>query len=274
MENRKGSGVFLGIVSIATLIVAIIGATFAYFSASTESNEGAIGLQAYEYQLSLHVERIYPTGGSALIPLNPNTKIKDNNGNFVKYEDGKLVNTESESEAINNLLYALNVANTKCVDDSGMQVCALYRVVIHNNATNPVVMSGELVTTSNLASDKPGRTGFYNLKYQALTGSHEDSTLALKGEAVSLQTEAGQEIQVGSSIKIDDITVPGATMTAMNELQSGIGYSYVLIYLNDNENQTGEMGASFGAKVKYVSGEDGGTTLTGSFTVTAPEATE
>lgn len=39
MENSKGRGIFLGVVSVATLIVAIIGATFAWFSASVGSGE-------------------------------------------------------------------------------------------------------------------------------------------------------------------------------------------------------------------------------------------
>lgn len=41
MENKNGRGIFLGVVSVATLIVAIIGATFAYFVASTNGNAGA-----------------------------------------------------------------------------------------------------------------------------------------------------------------------------------------------------------------------------------------
>lgn len=41
-ENRKGPGIFYAVVGVATLVVAIIGATFAYFSASASTNEGAI----------------------------------------------------------------------------------------------------------------------------------------------------------------------------------------------------------------------------------------
>ncbi len=41
MENKNGRGIFLGVVSVATLIVAIIGATFAYFVASASGNTGA-----------------------------------------------------------------------------------------------------------------------------------------------------------------------------------------------------------------------------------------
>lgn len=38
-ENRKGPGLFYAVVSIATLVVAIIGATFAYFSATVNATD-------------------------------------------------------------------------------------------------------------------------------------------------------------------------------------------------------------------------------------------
>ena len=42
-NNRKGTGVFYAVVGVATLVVAIIGATFAYFSASATNNKGVTG---------------------------------------------------------------------------------------------------------------------------------------------------------------------------------------------------------------------------------------
>jgi len=247
MENKKGSGVFLGIVSIATLIVAIIGATFAYFSASTESNEGAIGLQAYEYKLSLSVSPVYPEGASALIPLNPTTVI------------------ENAPEPNNtNLLYAINVANKRCIDDSGMQVCALYEVLIQNDATNEVVMTGQLETTSNIASTKPGRTPFANLTYQEITGEKDKFTLV--GSPVTLSATIGESVPIG------DVRVSGGyTDPETEEFVPGTGRAYILVYLNDNGNQTGEMGASFAGKLKYSSKDGAGTTLTGTFKVSAPD---
>ena len=138
MENKRGNGIFLGIVSIATLIVAIIGATFAYFSASTISNNGAIGATAYEYNLTLSVSPVYPSGASALIPMDARAVIKDTNGDdWDGNEDGI---------AENNLLYALNYAKDKCIDDHGLQVCALYQVTIKNSAVNPITLSGKLFT--------------------------------------------------------------------------------------------------------------------------------
>ena len=42
MEENKSKGIFLGVVGVATLIVSIIGATFAYFVASASGKENAV----------------------------------------------------------------------------------------------------------------------------------------------------------------------------------------------------------------------------------------
>lgn len=41
MENNRGQSIFLSVVGIATLLVAIVGATFAYFSISVSGNDTA-----------------------------------------------------------------------------------------------------------------------------------------------------------------------------------------------------------------------------------------
>ena len=60
MENKNGQGIFYGVIGVATLVVAIIGATFAYFSASVTGNganiEGNTANVAGD--LSLEVERV------------------------------------------------------------------------------------------------------------------------------------------------------------------------------------------------------------------------
>ena len=264
MESRKGNGIFLGIVSVATLIVAIIGATFAYFSASTESNTDAVNLTAYEFKLSLSVSPIYPEGASALIPLNPTTKIKADNGKYIKYDEtGKLVSTDIEEEGMNNLQYALNEAEKKCIDSQGLQVCALYQVTIENQAVNELTLNGQLKTITNNPGEGEGKTPFSNLTYHALEGDHETG-LTLVGDAVTIAEEIEGVVDIAS------VTIPGATTDEDGELVPGKGYSYVLIYLNDNEDQSGEMGASFTGQLIYTSGGEGGTNLTGTFSVSAP----
>lgn len=43
-ENQRGQSIFLSIVGVATLLVAIVGATFAYFSLTVQGNEDAEGV--------------------------------------------------------------------------------------------------------------------------------------------------------------------------------------------------------------------------------------
>lgn len=249
MENKKGNGIFLGIVSVATLIVAIIGATFAYFSANTQSEENAVNVGAYEYNLSLSVVPIYPEGASSLIPLDPDTIIEN-----------------AEAPNNTNLLYALNVANKRCIDDNGLQVCALYQVEITNGATNPVTLNGQIKTISNEPGSGENARPFENLKYQALEGNHEDNSLSLIDDSVLLDQE------VEGLTAISDIVIPGATLNEDGETVPGVGRSYVLIYLDENGNQSFEMGAKYNGQLIYTSQDGIGGSLTGKFTVAGPEA--
>lgn len=76
MENKNGQGIFYGVIGVATLVVAIIGATFAYFGASQTSPEGAINgttLGGDSSVLTLDVHEVTFTGVTAnhnLVPTN------------------------------------------------------------------------------------------------------------------------------------------------------------------------------------------------------------
>ena len=67
-NNRKGPGIFYAVVGVATLVVAIIGATFAYFSAS-KSAAVPQGTTASAGGIDLTVTPVTDTN-SNLIPLN------------------------------------------------------------------------------------------------------------------------------------------------------------------------------------------------------------
>lgn len=61
-ENRKGTGVFYAVVGVATLVVAIIGATFAYFSASATNDTDVTGTTAKGASLAIAITRESATG--------------------------------------------------------------------------------------------------------------------------------------------------------------------------------------------------------------------
>ncbi|MBQ2872969.1 MAG: hypothetical protein IJE89_03110 [Bacilli bacterium] len=224
MENRRGSGIFLGVVGVATLVVAIIGATFAYFSASATATN-TVDLQAYEFNATLSLHQVSPTSANTLIPMDPEVAV------------------EGATDTNNtNLLYALNKAG--CVDSHGLQVCAVYKATIVNSGSNDLTLSRTLTTTVNTAGSTAGATGFVNLKYLDLTGpegSFAHGTL----------TDNVKDIEsvVGEYVELGNITV-GADDT--EEL-------YFVVYLDEVEKDTAnpnsnnpEMGSVFQGTLTFA----------------------
>ena len=227
-DNKKGNGIFLGIVGVATLIVAIIGASFAYFSAQASSAEGAVNLTAYEFNASLSMREVY-SSNAKLIPVDP---------------DGEVANAITPNDT--NLLYALNVAKS-CNDTAGYRICALYEVTVENGGATPLTLAGNIVTTSNEAADQ-NHSAFSNLTYSPVTKS---------GETYSIGTATTMNQTVDGTTSIGTINVPANDSVV----------TYVLIYLNENGDQSAEMGATYTGKIVYASTAGTGSQLTGTFTI-------
>lgn len=245
MENRKGSGIFLGVVSVATLVVAIIGATFAYFSASASSEEGAIGATAYEFNVKVTEIKMIQPGNvddlGGIIPMNVNTQVS-----------GKGM-----------LLYALNDAAQKCVDSNNYQVCALYEATLSNGGSQDVTLKLAVKTDTNEAGS--GGEVFSDLTFQALTKNTENTetigTYSLNGAAKTLMKVAGQSVDIENV----SITIPAGVVDYKH---------YFVVYLNEprNEEDTAEkdqskqMGAKYTGSLIYTTSQ-GGNRLTGTFNV-------
>ena len=242
MENKKGSGIFLGVVSVATLIVAIIGATFAYFSTQTNSANNAVNVTAYEFATTVtSVERIYPTttaleglAGQGIIPLNPTAEVKNATGGET------------------NLLYALN--NKSCVDDRGYMVCALYKVTLTNNSAVAAELTLDLKTT---AIDK-----FTDLTFQALTG--EVNNFALNGKAAKIGAK-----DTSVTIKNDEDKDITLIVPKKSGEVAGTLVHYFTVYLNEptpETDQNAQMGGTYTGQLVYTT-TTGGNRLTGTFTI-------
>lgn len=124
MENKNGSGIFLGVVGVATLVVAIVGATFAFFTA--QAGQGNVEAEAYVFDTDLTInETSAAADKTGLIPM-----------------AGSLLSTATTQEDV-------------CVDKNGYDVCQVYTVVFTNNADQDVTLTPALTVTTN---------GFTNLK--------------------------------------------------------------------------------------------------------------
>lgn len=241
MENSKGRGIFLGVVSVATLIVAIIGATFAWFSASVSSGENDVNLTAYQFDADLTVERVFPTEENAsrkIIPFVPNKVLREG--------------LENET---NNMNYALNEATNKCVDSSGYLVCSLYKITVTNNGSDAIELDGSVTTMETGTT----LTANGDLKAQIISYAAGKYTYTHDlGKALALPNTVN-----GSGKLIMD----PATLTVGATPGANTAELYVLVWLNDTtENQSSMMGASYkGQFIFSAVGMGAGNELTGTF---------
>ena len=245
MENSKGRGIFLGVVSVATLIVAIIGATFAWFSASVGTGENDVNLTAYQFDADLTVERVFPTAENAskkIIPFVPD----------------KVLRKGLENET-NNMNYALNEATDRCVDSSGYLVCSLYKITVTNNGSDAIELDGTVTTIETTPAEK-GTTLTANgaLKAQIISyagGKYTYTPDLSKALALPNTGESGKLIMDPATLTVG--ATPGANTAEL----------YVLVWLNDStENQSSMMGASYkGQFIFSAVGMGAGNQLTGTF---------
>ena len=113
-RNNNGRGIFYGVIGVATLIVAIIGATFAYFTAQ-QSNNNTIKGNAASISFGLTVEKV--------------TTVDETKG-------GMIPMSNSMVEA------AVSNANGACLDSNGNAVCQVYKVTVTNTSTATLFVDG------------------------------------------------------------------------------------------------------------------------------------
>lgn len=148
-ENRKGPGVFYAVVGVATLVVAIIGATFAYFSVTvTPDNTTIQGTTAEGIALSLDVEDLTKTATGALVPLDTMEPW------YVADETSQMTSALERS----------------CIDAAENTVCKVYSITI----------SGEAFGTTSLnAKGTLTLTGATNMKWKLIPAADQDNAGAV-----------------------------------------------------------------------------------------------
>jgi len=120
-NNSKGNGIFLGVLGVATLVVAIIGATFAYFSASATSGEDAIQTQSTSVALGLQTITDESVFSQKLIPAYDN---------IAKLGEAKTTN--------------------RCKDDNENEICSVYTFMIGNpSASATQKVYGDITIQTN-----------------------------------------------------------------------------------------------------------------------------
>lgn len=163
-ENYKANNAtntFNLIIGIATLLIALLGATFAYFSATARSAENDVTVK------SAYVSISYDGGteikASNLIPSTLNVAMKKYQKEKYALDENNvsvIVPFDPEKDGVINEDYDVyaNDVNRKCVDAKGKEVCYVYQFSIESDGA-----VGE--TTDIIASIQINRNEFDNLSY-------------------------------------------------------------------------------------------------------------
>lgn len=165
MENNNvqnnqdnGRGVFYAVIGVATLVITIIGATFAYLAAATNSAPNAI--TATGAQVSLGFDDEQSGLKDNLIPIAP-TLEQFNKGSYTG--DG----FDAEGDPAENIQYDfVGINKSDCRDVNGNPICSVYQFTVTNTSTTAAQRVYATFTV--------GQNSFENLKYALFKGSAAD----------------------------------------------------------------------------------------------------
>ena len=172
MEREDKRGIFFGVIGVLTLIVAIIGASLAYFSISARSRENALTVQAatvkivYEDGDQLNVTNIIPS--TQEIALRTFTRANPATDTENKYRT--------------------------CVDDKGYTTCGYYDFTLTNGGPTTMEVTAKVIPTPLKTEVKegegnvvtPAEVPFSNLKFvlydrTSATGDFDKGTVLYTG---------------------------------------------------------------------------------------------
>lgn len=120
-KNKNINNIFYGVIGIATLMIAVIGATFAYYTATASNNVITGNMATIDFDLQVAKVLFTDDANGGMIPMS---------------------NNMMEQALTKN-------ASTKgiCVDDNGNAVCQVYKITVANESTASMFLDGYVTLT-------------------------------------------------------------------------------------------------------------------------------
>lgn len=238
MENNNGRGIFYGVIGVATLIVAIIGATFAYFSAQQSSEEDVIKTSGAKVGLTW---------------LENKDGLKNN---LIPVDTTKLFASG-----------VINGTETGCKDTNEYNVCSVYQFGVENpgSVSQDITVSLDSVTNSFKNYKTTGTT---NLRYAIFDGWESPESLAgaLVGETA---VGEGQNALSGVIAALNKTLSAADATDAKTDTSAKTGdtarYTIVLWIKDTGEAQDDDQEKAFAAGVTISGATGGGQGISGTF---------
>ncbi len=229
-NNKK---VLLGVIVVATLIIAIMGATFAFFSASGGSANNAVTANA--------------TTLSNLGFVSSHSKIATN-----------LVPVSSESPYFSRYPGIAASGEHSCLDDLGNQICSIYEFIVTNTASVAQTIYVSFVPSENTFDNMyfaAFNTSIASANYVVATGS----TGSGNNFTLIPQTAASNATLGHPATKLTQNSTSPISMSGLStNLGTGESVTYtILVWLQETgTTQNTEQGGIFKAGVNVTTGSN------------------
>ena len=218
-NNNNGKGIFYGVIGVATLVVAIIGATFAYFAASTNSANNAV------------------SAASSTVSALQLSEIKDGiKANLIPIDE---TNTKFPSK--------VGLTSDSCKDDNKNNICSTYQFTV----TNPNEQAQQVYFYL-----EPSSNTFTNLHYTIFKGT--PTTYNVKGEQVTDGGKAANGSVVVKDTQLTLNSTTRISLDNLSQVLPAKGsatYTIVLwIHETGGDQTTSDAGKSFAGGVRISTG--------------------
>ena len=221
-NNNNGKGIFYGVIGVATLVVAIIGATFAYFAASTNSADNAVSAASSAVS-DLRLTDVDDGIKSNLIPIDAVNKYK------------------AKFPAV------VGLTADSCKDDNHNHICSTYQFTV----TNPNAQSQQVYFYL-----EPKNNTFTNLHYAIFKGTPTSydvtGTVVTDGGAASngAIVVANTQLTLNSTERI-----PLDNLSQVLDPNEAVTYTIVLwVQETGGDQTTADAGQSFDGGVRISTG--------------------
>lgn len=199
MDKENGKGIIFGVLGILTLIIAIMGASLAYFTATARGDAEEVKVQASTVAISY----VQGTNVEAedLIPAD---------FSVVKWAYERGIETENEIEV-----------DKQCVDKDGFTVCGVFRFDIDNvQGVKDAIIEGTITTTTDASTQE--NKEFSNLKYTVFeVVKNDEGTVTSRTEinsgnhtAFAKTTDGSATTQLFNHSVVDTLTANQAKVDA------------------------------------------------------------
>ena len=201
MNDNKSRDIFYGVVAIATLIVAIVGATLAYFSISASSDEGAVSAKAAVVSINYDDTTKVAVQADALIPAS--LGVMQYFYELNKEDLGTEIATPKDNPEE-------NVDRNICKDDYGKQVCSIYRFTASVN-TGSKLIKAFLNTENNTFS-----TGYLSYAVRDVNCTYQENLNTVDKDTIDASSVTKPYDKCWINLGSTEEPVKSETLTACN----------------------------------------------------------